>query len=152
MKNFKNFSIKSKLLIILLTMTLITFTLCSSIFLYNDLDLFRKSLVRNLIILAGTVGSNSRAAIYFDDPKTAKNILSSLKVDPQIQFAVLYDEKNDVFVTFQREEFLELSPPEPEALKEGHVFKNNTFELVQSIILNKKNDRQNLPECPFKRI
>jgi len=138
MKNFKDFSIKSKLLIILLTMTLITFALCSSIFLYNDLGLFRKGLVRNLVILAGTVGSNSRAAIYFDDPKTAKNILSSLEVDPQIQFAVLYDENNDVFATFQREEFFELSPPEQAALQEGHVFNNNTFELVQPIILNQK--------------
>jgi len=138
MKNFKDFSIKSKLLIILLTMTLITFALCSSIFLYNDLGLFRKGLVRNLVILAGTVGSNSRAAIYFDDPKTAKNILSSLEVDPQIQFAVLYDENNDVFATFQREEFFQLSPPEQAALQEGHVFNNNTFELVQPIILNQK--------------
>ena len=138
MKTFKHLSIKSKLLIILLTMTLITFTLCTSIFLYNDLGLFRKSLVRNLVILAGTVGSNSRAAIYFDDPNTAENILSSLQVDPQIQFAILYDKNNAVFATFQREDFLKSSHPEQAALKEGHVFNNNTFELIQPIILNNK--------------
>lgn len=111
MKNFGDLSIKSKLIIILLTMTLITFALCSAIFLYNDLNLFRKSLVRNLDILAKTVGANSRAAVYFEDPNTAENILSSLKVDPQILFAVLYDADGNSFVTYRRDETVNIVPP-----------------------------------------
>lgn len=138
MKTFGDLSIKSKLIIILLTMTLITFALCSAIFLYNDLNLFRKSLVRNLDILAKTVGANSRAAVYFEDPNTAENILSSLKVDPQILFAVLYDADGHSFVTYRRDETVNIVPPVFPVNQEGQASYNNSLELIRSIELNGK--------------
>lgn len=138
MRTFKDLSIKSKLILILLTMTLITFALCSAIFLYNDLNLFRKSLVRNLDILAETVGANSRAAIYFEDPNAAKNILSSLKVDPQILFAVLYDAEGNSFVTYRRDESVDITPPSFPISQEGQTSYNNSLELIRPIKLSGK--------------
>lgn len=122
--------------------SLVTLIISSTIFVYNDLKGFRNNLLKNLTALAGTVGANSRAAVYFGDKETATEILASLKEDPQIQYAVIYDSSGEVFVTYHGEELIDPSsqPREDVFL----LFSEGAIELKRPIILkgNKIGDIQ----------
>jgi signal transduction histidine kinase len=136
MKFFGAFPIKTKIIILLLFVSLATLIISSTFFIYNDLNVFKKNLLKNLTILAGTVGANSRAAVYFEDKATATEILSSLEENSQIQSATIYDSKGEIFVTYQGKD----SGKKSSAIQENatHIFKEGIIELKQPIILKNK--------------
>jgi len=136
MKIVEDLPLKWKLVIIMLSISALTLLLSSSIFVYNDLKLFKKSMVRNLTVLAGAVGANSRAAIFFGDPEAANKILSSLKKEPQIKYASLYDAKGNIFVTYTRAGLQGFEGPVSKEV--GPSFWENRVELIQPIELKGK--------------
>ncbi len=136
MKIFSKCSIKLKIIILLLFVSFITLMTSSALFIYNDLKGFKENLLHSLTALAGTVGANSRAAIYFEDEAKATEILSSLKEDSQIKYAALFDSKGDIFATYNGEDIrTEHSKVKKEViftLEEGEI------ELIQPIFLKEK--------------
>jgi signal transduction histidine kinase len=136
MKLFSKCSIKLKIIILLLFVSFITLMTSSALFIYNDLRGFKENLLHSLTALAGTVGSNSRAAIYFKDEAKATEILSSLKEDSQIKYAALFDSKGDIFATYSGKGIkTELSKG-----KEIVTFslEEEGVELIQPIFLKEK--------------
>lgn len=133
MKIFKKFPIKIKVLVLLLFVSFATLIISSTFFVYNDLQIFKKNLIVNLTALAGTVGANSRSAVYFEDKETAAEILSSLKEDPQIQYAIIYDSDGNIFVTYEGKNLSNQSPQRKE--DSSHLFKEGALELKRPIIL-----------------
>ncbi len=103
MKRFENFPIRIKLILLFLLISFSTLAISATFFVYNDLKLFKQNLLNNLAILAGTVGANSRSAIYFEDKDAASKILSSLSENPQIKNGVLYDSQGNEFVAYDSE-------------------------------------------------
>jgi signal transduction histidine kinase/ActR/RegA family two-component response regulator len=103
-KTFKNLSIKSKLIALFLAISVLTLVLCAGLFITSDVKMFRGNMIQNLSVLAGAIGNNCSAALIFHDPDTAKKILASLKEESQIQFGVLYDQAENVFATYERDE------------------------------------------------
>lgn len=136
MKYFGTLPIKLKIIVLLLFVSFLALIIASTFFIYNDLKSFKKNLVHNLTALTGTVGANSRAALYFRDESTATQILSSLKEDSQIQYAALYDSNGDIFVNYKRNNFRTDQPQGKENLV--HVFKEGVIELKRPIFLNEK--------------
>lgn len=133
MKFFKKFPIKIKVLVLLLLVSFVTLIVSSTFFVYNDLKIFKKNLLVNLTALAGTVGANSRSAVYFEDKETAAEILSSLKEDPQIQYAIIYDSDGNIFVTYDgKNSSNQLSQRKDDIF---HFFKEGALELKRPIIL-----------------
>jgi two-component sensor histidine kinase len=103
---------------------------------YNHLESFKFNLSRNLSVLAGTIGFNSRAALYFDDKKTGLNTLSSVVEERQVQFAAIYDIDGKIFVQYSR------NPEDPfrRALlaESGIHFFDEGLEVVKPISLKGK--------------
>lgn len=69
-------------------------------FFVNNVWMSRASKVQELSTLATILGSNTTAAVEFNDAKTATELLSSLRRQPTIEFACLYDSHGKPFATY----------------------------------------------------
>lgn len=105
----------------------------SAVLVFNDAKLIRSSKVQQLSALAKVLGANSTAALNFDDPVAARELLSSLNLQPTVQFACLFNAKGQVFAKYQRDKRVEFTPPIPRA--DGHEFTTGNFlDVTQKII------------------
>jgi C4-dicarboxylate-specific signal transduction histidine kinase len=132
MRSFKNLSIKAKLNLLVLVSSGAALLLASAVLVFNDARLIGSSKVQQLSALAKVLGANSTAALTFDDPAAARELLSSLNLQPTVQFACLYNAKGQVFAAYQREKQVDFTPPPPRA--DGHEFAaGNYLDVTQKI-------------------
>lgn len=102
MQLFQKASLKQKqMLIIMLTTGVALLLACAAITAYEVIT-FRKSMVRNVSSLAQIIGSNTSAALDFNDPRNAEETLSALESESHIVAACIYSREGDVFVKYIR--------------------------------------------------
>lgn len=89
---------KLMMVIMLTSGSVVLLTLIS--FLAYEYFAFRKSTVRELSIMGSILATNSTAALAFDSPAEAGDILSALQAESQIVSACLYDTAGNVFATY----------------------------------------------------
>ena len=87
--------------------------------------------VRDLATLAAVIGSDSSAAVMFQDQESAHEILSGLAYKNQITTASLYRAEGTVLATFNRIENRGYHPPVVQP--EGHRFTARHLSLFQSV-------------------
>ena len=133
MKIFRDYSIKRKLVFLLVALVTFTMLLQGSILVYNEIKNLKKNIVENLSVLASAIGSMSRAAILFEDAKTGKRILSSLENEKQIDLAVIYKTDGQVFVTYSRNKTAKFGPPPFD--HEGQMITKRGIEIIKNIVL-----------------
>jgi signal transduction histidine kinase/CheY-like chemotaxis protein len=63
---------------------------------------FRAGMTSELSVLADTLGANTAAALAFNDPKSAQEILGAARAEPHVVAACLYDIHGDVFAEYRR--------------------------------------------------
>ncbi len=95
-------SIRGTLRRIPLATSAATLVLASSAFIAYDLCSARKSVARQLTALAGVVGSQSTAALAFDDPHSAGESLSAMAAQRQVLGAWLYARDGRPFAAWSR--------------------------------------------------
>ena len=99
----RSLSIRQKITrLVLLTCGVAMLAACG-IFATYDYATSRTSLARDLTTLAQITGSNSTAAIAFDDAQSAREILASLSVQPHIVEACIYKSDGSVFAKYSRD-------------------------------------------------
>ena len=133
MKYFNDYSIKRKLVLLLVALVTFTLLLQGSILVYNDIKNLKTNIVENLSVLASAIGSMSRAAILFEDAKAGSRILSSLENERQIDFAVIYKPDEQIFVTYSRDKDLKFESPT--FGNEGEVITKKGIEIIKNIVL-----------------
>lgn len=69
-------------------------------FFVNNVWMIRAAKVRELSTLVTILGANTTAAVEFNDSKTATELLASLRRQPTVEFACLYDARGKVFATY----------------------------------------------------
>ena len=82
-------------------------------------------------VLAQIVGSNTTAALAFEDPKNAQEILSALSAERQITAAAIYDDTGKVFARFPPTADQIAIPAKP--ARDGYVFRGAALDMFQSI-------------------
>jgi signal transduction histidine kinase len=100
---FRDVSIKRKLTLLTVITSSVTLVLAGAAYVTYDLFTFRQAMQRDLLILAQIVGSNSTAALAFDDPKAGRATLASLSAQRRIVAACLYGKDGKVFATYRRD-------------------------------------------------
>ena len=153
MLNFRDLPIKYKLIAIILLICGLVIFLTFAVFITNELIAFRQTTIHNLSTLAKVIGINSTAALTFQDPETAQEILSALNVEPSVQIACIFTDTGDVFAAYRNENFPSVlsADHQPVGLakcEEGKVFSQRTYEtyrfsleyleLARPISLNEK--------------
>lgn len=117
--------------IILLTCTIILL-LISSIYIileyYADKESIRKSIATTGIIVA----SNSSAAVAFQSPQDAEEILQALKANKNIVSACIFDKSNNIFAKYPDSIPNKEFPSKP--IKKGYYFEDNFLINFEPIV------------------
>jgi uncharacterized membrane protein affecting hemolysin expression len=132
-------SIRQRLLLISAAITLLTLVVAGTAFVVNDLYMLRGHMVRDLEVLSVVVGDNCLSSLVFDAPETAEKNLASLRREPQIRYAVLYDARGQPFAQYRRD--AQVKPRDPAEPGQG-VFLHasllglGTVEVVRELRLD----------------
>ena len=97
---FKDRTINTKLSLLTALAAGVALALSCIAFYANNAWLIRNSKVAELSTLATILAGNTTAAVEFNDPKTARELLGSLRKQPEIQMACLYDGHGKLFATY----------------------------------------------------
>ena len=97
----RNLSIKRKLLLVTMATTTAALVVACTVFAVFDYITLRSTLAQELATMADIVGGNSTAALSFDDPDSAREVLSRLQTQTSIRTAVVYDARGNTFASFE---------------------------------------------------
>ena len=129
-------TIKRKLIMIGMLTTGSVLILSTSILIINGYLSQRQSLVNEMIVQAKIVGANCKAALSFDDQKSAKETLGALKASPNIISAAIYSGDGKVFAALNykdaKEELLPPSVPQ----SDGHYIGIKSLNIFHGIFLD----------------
>ena len=129
-------SIKHKLVLMIMGVALFALVFAGVVLVRSHLQSLKTNLSRNLSVLAGTIGFNDRAALYFEDKEAARNILSSVKEEPQVQFAAVYNSEKNIFVQYSRDPKVPFRGRSTDGY--GVHFVDGGVEVLKPIILKDK--------------
>ena len=99
---FMDLSITRKLVAIINIATIIAVLFASILFGASEAFNYRRNTVEQIATLADVIGTNSTAAITFEDPALADQVLASLKADDAITQAHIYDSSGALFSAYHR--------------------------------------------------
>ena len=100
---FRDLSIRLKLTLIVMITTCTAILLACGAFFAFDIHALRQSRMHDLETLAEVLGSNSTAAVTFNDAATAAEVLRSLSAKEHIMAAALYRTDGAIFATYIRD-------------------------------------------------
>lgn len=129
-------SIKQKLIKISLFTAGFALILSAVFLSINNVIEVKESLMNELFIQTEIIGSNSTAALMFNDAKAATEILSALRANSSIDLALIYTKDGALFAKYSRDS---KKPAVPHRLqKEGHLFGLNYLEVSHDIVFDKE--------------
>ena len=104
-KIFHNLSIKTKVVLFFIVMTTLALLLSSFFFIIYDKRKFEEKSLRDLSILAETIGNNNAANVAFplSGKEDAKKSLSLLSADDYIEMAAIYGIEKNSFAEYTKE-------------------------------------------------
>lgn len=98
----KNFSIKNKLIIIILGITGIVISIGFSFKVFADIRLFKSDMIQNAELHAKLIADYAIAPLSFGDVEGTKEILKKGKTVPWISSIAVYTKDNRVFVEYNK--------------------------------------------------
>ncbi|MGD9158827.1 MAG: ATP-binding protein, partial [Desulfobacteraceae bacterium] len=138
MKAFKDFSVKMKLVIIIVGVSFgIVFTGFLILFI-NYTSVLKNDLKSNAIINARLVGQYCIVPLTFEYGQEAQDVLSKLTAFPDIMNACVYDRDNHVFATFKRDKTIQASWPAQVPKSETAFFKEDRLHVFHPILYQDK--------------
>jgi PAS domain S-box-containing protein len=121
--------------VIMVTSSIVLLLTFTSYFIY-ELILYRQITERQLLILTEIMANNSTAALAFDSPEEADEILSALKAERNVMGACLYDESGVLFSKYPKDLLIEELPSTP--TYEGFRFVDNYIEGFKPVLQGEK--------------
>ncbi len=134
-RKFRNKNFKEKIVWIIMTTTLTVLFLFSAAVITTELYSFKSDMVEKLSMLAEVIGTNSSAALTFNDKQAAEEILQALKSASNIINGKIYNKEGELFAKYQNgnKDILLLRSSAMNA--EGHYFTSSYLFLSKPIIL-----------------
>ncbi|MFQ5489735.1 MAG: response regulator [Phycisphaerae bacterium] len=130
----KDYSFKAKMLLYAASTTLTALAVCSVAVMAARWVQGREAIRRDVGIEADVLAMNATAALTFDDPAAAQELLAGLSADPQVIHASIRAEDGSIFAAYTRQGAQRGSA---EALPgDGYRFSGNRFDLHHPILLD----------------
>jgi methyl-accepting chemotaxis protein len=133
MRSFGELSIRQKLTLNVLVTSLAALVIAAGGFLTYERVTFQQKMVRDIGTLAEIIGTNSTAALAFNDPDAATETLSALSKEQRVLEAVIYDTSGQVFATYSRTQGTEGFVPPPVS-GQGHEFGDGALVMYRDVI------------------
>jgi len=146
------FSIKTKLMLIFVTLAGLTSALSMGFYMRTELNEFSQETHENIGLISGITAYHSAAAAAFEDRQTAQETLATLSFNSAIQYACLYNRNGEVLaeygspndndssyrnllagknISLSRQQWKELRPDEPVTLW-------RTLRVVEPVMLDQE--------------
>jgi len=135
MKFITGGSIKRKLTLMVMTITMCSLLLVGIIFVSIDQNSASDAMFSRVNVLARVISSRITAAVRFDDQDTAERILSTLQQDKSILFACAFIASGELLASYSIDETVKCpknNPDKPDYQNDGRL------ELFQAINLNEE--------------
>ena len=107
--------------------------LACTAFTVHDVRVIRAAKVEQITALADILGSNATTALEFNDPDTAKEVLSSLRLQPSIEVAVLFDADGQVVASYPAELPTDQALPANPGATHGAIVDEQYLTIAQEI-------------------
>lgn len=134
-RGLRDMPIRVKFMLVSLAVMLAVLGVAAAILLVHEWVQGRAALARQAETLAAVVGNNTTAALTFNDPEVARDILGALRHEPGVLCASIHDKDGRAFATFSSEGFP--APPAPTRLNPGAPrFHGRTVSLTHTIRLD----------------
>lgn len=133
----RRWSIKLKLIAIILLLTLFGLTIVFVGMTINNRVMFERRLANDIKVLADIIGDNTNAALAFNDTATATEILSALRAKPRIRHAIVYNVHGQRFAAYERPGAKQ-DPQTLQAADQGGTFRNGYFSITRDIRLDER--------------
>ncbi|WP_305374880.1 diguanylate cyclase domain-containing protein [Photobacterium leiognathi] len=141
-KNWMNsLSLSQRLYLPLVFFVVALFLVFQTLGSYKYIESEKQNLVNRINILATGIGTNLTAAIQFDDPLTANEILSAFCADPMITSVSVMRDAKTVFAKYQNQKQPSVMPTESEktiAERKGHIFSHNHLFMVVPVVFEEE--------------
>lgn len=111
----KSMSISTKLTVLTIVTSGSVVFLCCAAFVANDVRMGHEGKVLHMQALARVVGANCVDAVEANDAESARDTLRSLRVQPMVELACVYDAKKQLFAGYERKGLALAPPVEPPA-------------------------------------
>ncbi len=108
---FSDWPITKKLMWIMHGATLLAVLFASLLFGASETFSFRKATLNQIATLSGVIGTNSTAAITFEDPELAGQVLGSLSANQAVISATVFLTHGELFSTYHAETDAETQVP-----------------------------------------
>ncbi|MGF7079353.1 PAS domain S-box protein [Mucilaginibacter sp. UYCu711] len=130
--NIKNTSIQRKLMrVILVTCSVVLVLMCGAYLVFEYFS-SKNTIKNNVSTLAVIIASNSSAALAFDSPADATEILDALNANKHIVAAALYNKNGKLFAKYPADIATNLLPSKPAA--NGYQFNASYLEGYQPVM------------------
>jgi two-component system NtrC family sensor kinase len=140
MSLLKNLSIRAKLNLLGTLTAAMALLLACIMFVMNDVSATKAAMVQHLSTLADVLGGNCIAALTFNDPKAADEVLASLRFEPMIHVAGVFDRQGKRFAAYENQEGAFPLPLAETIARPGHHYgADGTLQIVAPI---RDNDEQ----------
>ena len=138
MLKLRDYSIRKKLTWISMLTSGAALVLACAAFLAYEWTAFRGELLARLSTQAQIVGSNSAAALLFQDQPAAEQTLAALKAEPEIRAAAIYNREGQRFASYSRQGTqAESSLPRAAGLQaDRDSFEGGNLVLFRQIVQN----------------
>ena len=133
MTAFRDLSIRRKLTLIITLVSTSAVLLACLAFLAYDRITFKEAMVQNLKSLSQMIGSNTKAALIFDNADDAAKTLAALKAEQHIVLAAVYRANGQVFVKYHRNQQDFKAPTSPLL---NYQFGDNFLDLFHPVLLD----------------
>ena len=100
MPGFSSRTIKGKLTTVTLITSCVALLLASTVFVGIQTFTYRRDIVRELKAITTIIGSNSTAAVVFDDRQAGREILSALSAKPNIVSTMIFATDGSLFARY----------------------------------------------------
>ncbi|OFX83561.1 MAG: hypothetical protein A2W99_15100 [Bacteroidetes bacterium GWF2_33_16] len=137
MNLFKNLSIKTKIISVVLLVSLTTLAVSFTIISIGDIISFRKELLNNTLMNTRLIGEYCIAPLTFDDNTGAESILSKLETMPYIESGAIYDRNDILFASYARDKEIFIPPLLDEVVnaESKYFYQGSKLRIVHSINL-----------------
>lgn len=130
----RHLSIKAKLNLLGTVTAAMALLLACTMFVMNDVAATKAAMVQHLSTLADVLGGNCVAALTFNDAKAASDVLGSLRFEPMIHVAGVFDAQGQRFAEYPNADSVFSLPSAGSIVHAGHSFESDgTLQIVAVI-------------------
>jgi signal transduction histidine kinase len=140
MKFLSNFSIKNKLILIVLFVSIPALTMGFSYIIVSDIIRVRDDLVNKTRLDAALLGEYCIVALAFDDRGGAKGYLEKFKEMPNILNGFIFNEEGELFASYHKNPADRMPTPAVPKAYDYYEFEGDSLYLSHPIIYENKNN------------